>query len=748
MIADRATAAGRFPSLARASNDVIDWPSGNTRYVFGASFNEYLARTYGEASLERLANETARQLPYLGSLSFRKVYGKSLGDLWSEYARSIRPSPEAPAEATRLTHHGFTVDAPWHSPGGRLFYAAASPHRFPALFEHTTEGPRQIATQVGATRLGGDRDIIVFDQVEFVRGVAVQADLYAVDLHSRRVRRLTQEARAADPHLSPDGSTIACTVQRPDGRALATLRIPPGGATATPAVLLSQAGVDFAGPRWSPDGRTIAAERRQRGGPSEIALVEAATGRVIRTIGDNSGRNTTPAWSRDGRLLYFAAARGREPFQLHSADPDTGEVRRLTNAGSSAQSPDVSPDGSTLVFVGYTADGFDLFSIALADAEWEAVPAISTQPQNTASTAAADSASAPAAAGRPYNPWPTLVPRFWTPIVEIDNEALTVGGATGAFDALGRHGYLAGATWSTRARPDWYGGYAYDRWRPTLFVDVSEDTDAWREGTSRITELNAGALIRIRRMRRAQMILGSFHSARETFDCAPCSPPVDATFARRAIRLAWSTDAARRFGYSISDEEGYSLTASTEFTREALGASGDATAVIVDGRAYFRAGPRHAAFALRAAGASAWGDRDVRRSFAAGGTAPQSGGIDFGLDAVGLVRGFETDDGEGRRAAVVNIDYRFPLVWLERGIGTWPLFARSLHGAVFTDAGAAWTSRLTRTDRRASAGLELAADVILGYSVPLTAAAGVAWRYDPTGRSRGATFFARIGRAF
>ena len=39
MIVDRAAAAGRFPSLARAGNDLVDWPSGHTRYVFGAYFN-------------------------------------------------------------------------------------------------------------------------------------------------------------------------------------------------------------------------------------------------------------------------------------------------------------------------------------------------------------------------------------------------------------------------------------------------------------------------------------------------------------------------------------------------------------------------------------------------------------------------------------------------------------------------------------------------------------------------------------
>ena len=645
-----------------------------------------------------------------------------------------------------MTHHGFTVSSPWHSPDGPLFYFVANPHGFPALLELTADGPRQVATQVNATRLGGTREEIVFDQVEYVRSVALQSDLYAVDRRSRDVRRLTRHARAGDPHVSPDGATIVCTVQRPTGRALATLPMQPRGIERTPTLLLSQPDADFASPRWSPDGRTIAVERRLRGGPSEIVLVNASTGTVQRTIGKPSGtRSAAPAWSPDGRTLYFAAARGGRPFEIHSVDLAGGAVRRLANGGHSAQSPDVSSDGATLVYVGYTAAGYDLFSIPLSNAAWEPVTESPNQP---AAPPRAEAAAVQPTVSTSYDPLRTLVPRYWTPIVETTDDEVSVGAATGAFDALGRHGYFAGAAWSTRARPDWYAGYAYDRWRPTFFADVSDDTDPWRDGTRRTTEFNTGAIVRFRKIRQSQLLFGSVHGASEAFECGSCSPPVDVTITRRAVRAAWIIDTSRRYGYSISDEEGVSVTTSGEWTRKALGATGDATAMIVDGRGFVRVGPRHAVLAVRTAAAVAWGDLRVQRRFAPGGAGPQSGDIEFDLDAIALVRGFDTDDGDGRRAAVVNVDYRFPLVWIERGVGTWPLFARSLHGAVFTDVGAAWDSTLTRNNRRASAGVELSADVVLAYSLPLTAAAGVAWRDDPTGRSRGATFFARVGRAF
>ena len=749
MMIDQAGAAGRFPSLARASNYLVDWPSGHTPYLYGGYFHDYLAKTYGRESLERLANATAAWPPYFGSLAFRRVYRKPLGELWDDFARDYSTSATTASSRTRLTHHGFNVSAPWHSPDGRLFYLVANPHDFPTLMEFSADKPRLITTQVNGGRLGGTKEEIIYDQVEYVRSVALTSDLYAVNPVTRAVRRLTKYRRAADPHVSPDGKTIACIVQRPEGRALATLRMPLAGAVGVPETLSFDAGVDFAAPRWSPDGRRIAVERRVLGGPSEIVVVDATTGSIEHVARETpTARMSGPAWSPDGQTLLFAASLNGRPFEIHEMSVASGKIRRLTNAGDSAQSPDISPDGKTLVFVGYTHAGYDLFSMALAEAVWEPVTgetldAASAPPMGPPVT------SPPAVVTGNYNPLRTLAPRFWTPILELDNEQLWAGAATAGVDALGRHAYFGGAVWSTRARPNWYAGYTYDRWRPIFFASAADDTDPWDEdGTLRTKEVNAGGLIRFRTIRRSQLLFGSFHGASETIDCPSCTPAEESTIARRAIRAAWSIDTSRQYGYSISDEYGFNLTASTEWTRRALGASGNAGAAIVDGRGYVRLGPRHAALAVRAAGASAWGDRPVRRLFAPGGNGPQPGDIAFDLDAISLIRGFETNDVNGPRAVVVNLDYRFPLRWIERGVGTWPLFARSLHGAVFADAGAAWESQLTRRDRRASLGAELSADVVLAYSLPLTLAGGVAWRHDPTGRSHGATLFARVGRAF
>jgi hypothetical protein len=138
----------------------------------------------------------------------------------------------------------------------------------------------------------------------------------------------------------------------------------------------------------------------------------------------------------------------------------------------------------------------------------------------------------------------------------------------------------------------------------------------------------------------------------------------------------------------------------------------------------------------------------VRHDFSASGSGPQFGGFDIGLDAIGLLRGFDSDDLIDRQAAVLNLDYRFPIARPQRGVGTWPFFLRTIHGAAFLDIGQAWDDDFDRAALRRSAGGELSFDVVLGSAVPLTIATGAAWRHDPGRSQHGGAFFIRLGRAF
>ena len=277
-------------------------------------------------------------------------------------------------------------------------------------------------------------------------------------------------------------------------------------------------------------------------------------------------------------------------------------------------------------------------------------------------------------------------------MIESDSSELSLGAESQGSDPLGRHTYGGTIAWTTtRFQPDWSVSYAYDRWWPTLFVTVSDDTDPFRAGEIRTREVNAGAVFVVARVRWSQAWLASVNASRDAFSCEGCEIPLPSDVKRGAIRTGWILDTAKEYGYSVSRESGASLRVTWEAAPDALGSDAGNGSATLDSRTYFRLGPRHAAVAVRAAGATAWGDAQARRVFSASGNGPAAGGFDFGRDAIGLLRGFESDSLVGTHAAVVNVDYRLPILRLQRGIGTTPLFLRTIHASLFGDAGHAWS---------------------------------------------------------
>jgi hypothetical protein len=460
-IVDVAAANHRFEPIDRASGGLDDWPSGNAPYAYGAYFHQYLADRFGPERLSRLADATAGRLPLFGDGAFTQVFGRSSKDLWADFKRAVenRTAGLAPsvtdARASRLTHSGFDVTALDVDDHGVIRYAEANADQFPALMELAPGGtPRRIAWRAGGSRTSAAAGWIVFDQLERVRSIALFTDLYAVRAGSRRVVRLTRQARAEDPDLSRDGRVIVCTVQRTGRRALALLAFDPAAPRAgTPRVIVDDSEADFTGPRWSPDGRSIAVARR-REGIYEIVVVDPATGAVKPIVARRDARLVTPAWTPDGHTVLFAANVGDAPFNVYAADLSTGLVRQVTDTIGGAQFPSLSAEG-TLTFVGYTTDGYDVFSVASDPATWTSVAfenQLNPNQPNPNQPTPEHLAKNPA---QPYAPIRTLPPTYWSPVIRTDAGETLFGAGTSMSDALGRHTYSADASWSgARARPD------------------------------------------------------------------------------------------------------------------------------------------------------------------------------------------------------------------------------------------------------------------------------------------------------
>jgi Tol biopolymer transport system component len=541
------------------------------------------------------------------------------------------------------------------------------------------------------------------------------------------------------------------------------------GFSRTPSVdvLVSEPDTQFNAPRWSPDGRLIAVERHRMGADPDIVVVDPAT-RTVRSIARAAKtRIVMPAWRPDGRAIVAAAAPGDRVFNLVELSLDRSTPpRQLTRTTGGATWPEISPDGRTLIFVGYTIDGSDLFSMPYPDAA-DAAAAVelaldSPAADRTSTEPASDSAIAAPAR---YSPLPTLKPTSWSPVVEWTSDQIRVGAATDGRDVLGYHGYAASATWlvsspagavtPSAAMPDWFASYAYDRWRPTLFAAASSETSFFAgpatdagtpsSATRRERVGEGGVILPFVHARVSHTALATVFRAMDDYTLADR----DFTRTRSALRAAWRTQTARTYGYSISPEDGVTVGGTAEVVDRALGASADATTFTVDARAFLPAFARHHVLAARFAGGRSTGDPVVGRTFVLGGAAPDTSVIDFGSGAASLLRGFESNSFAGSRVALANVEYRWPIARPQRGIGTWPLFLHTVHAAAFADAGHAWTRTFHASAVKTSVGAELSANVVVGFYFPITLTMGVAWGHDGSGTNPGGTIvYFRTGKSF
>jgi len=224
-------------------------------------------------------------------------------------------------------------------------------------------------------------------------------------------------------------------------------------------------------------------------------------------------------------------------------------------------------------------------------------------------------------------------------------------------------------------------------------------------------------------------------------------PDSDRRIALVASRFAGAYDSTQQYGYSISREHGLDVGATIELARRAIGSDGDATTTSVDARAYVPGLRRHHVIALRAAGGISRGADLARQTFTLNSVSASPSVIDFGSDALGLMRSAASVEAGGDRLVVANAEYRLPLAVIERGHGTWPLFVRTAHASIFADVGQLRGAGSANERWAHAIGGELSVDGVAGYALPFAASLGLGWGQDARG-VQGLTLFARLGRAF
>lgn len=759
LLARASAAEHRLPRLDQLSLGSSRFPGGQSTYAYGSLFVDYLARTRGDTSIGRfIERQSAQLIPFWLNRAATGGFGISFADAFAAWRDSVQRSvgeSRPPLPGWReLTTHGYYASNPRWLNDTTIVYTGTNGRETNAAFALTTTGLR---TRLGRRDASGAnvplRDgSLLYAQLDFTAPSQVRSDLYrsASDGH---VTRLTRGARLVEPDARASDGTIVAVQLAPARSSLVLL-----DSIGRFQRLLRGAEPDetWSEPRWSSDGRMIAAVRRRHGGEFSLVLLDPVTDSSA-VVDRGPYLISSPAWLGD-RVTYITEESGSPRLALGAPGLHALPAERDTSAAP-IYTPDVSPNLRSVTAVTLRADGYH---VGLAPA-----PRSPTSIGSDSMRAAARADTQPLALGayHGYSPWPGLAPQYWYPLIEAAPGGGTrLGATTSGYDVIGRHAYSAYGAVPTTGRFGVAGlAYRYAGFRrPYVDLNVFQnwtslgsltDTNDRPVGTllKRTRDASLALTFARPRIRTYSSLSTGVGVEQRKFATEPARflPQLDTTFRRgytftRAfLGGVWSN--VQRPPLSISPEDGVALaftarervrmdapsrTASTSFVATASGY-----------KSLDLPGFAHHVLALRVAGGMA--DRRAGTALEVGGTSGNTVEIVPGY-TVGEgrrtfgVRGFPSATVYGTRAATATLEYRAPLVLGGRGLGMLPFFLDRSSVSAFADAGVAAcaTAPLYPTTcvsppligrAIASVGAELLlATAVLDWDYPQNIRAGVA----------------------
>jgi hypothetical protein len=732
MIAEAAAVAHLFPRIDQLSLARPHFPYGESAYAFGSLFIDHLARTHGDSAMKRFVEAMSAQIiPWALDIAARRAFRASFAGEYRKWADSlVRHAPPwaPPMPGWRdLTVDGAYANHPrwlndtslvYTGTPGRESYGAYRLTLKPTSDVRRPTSP--IRERIGRRNTRSPNTVLsdgslLYSQNEFTSPYHIRSDLY-VDRRHGGTKRLTRGARLAIPDARSDGLIVAVQMV-PNGTRIALVSA--DGARITP-ITAGSLDEQWTEPRWSPDGRHIAASRWTRGATSEIVVIDTA-GRIVQTLVRERALSTTPSWSRDGRYVYFSSDRDGLPDLYRAAFTrafaDTmmvPAIQRVSDARTGLFEAQPSPDDSSIAAVVFKADGYHIGVAPIAASlpgGAEARSGLDPRPPLPSTRHLAPSTK--------YSPWRTLWPRYFFPYGEsaLESGAYRLGAFTSGEDAIGRHFYEADLAIPTD-NSGLVGSLSYTNARfkqPLIELFASQDWENFRRIFDasqqnlaigmlrrRIREASLAFTFRRPRARTSSFVsLGAGVEARDyAVDSVPLMDRIDSLYRRDfyyprvSLSAGWSNTQFPPL--AISPEDGLSGATTTRVRWRSGDASTQTVSLVANGTAYKSLplpGFAHHVIALHVAG----GLQDNRGTgyFEVGGIS--SGVFDiFPGYALGegrrtfSVRGFPVASLLGIRAATGSVEYRAPLALPGRGIATLPLFLDRTSLTLFGDAGTAW----------------------------------------------------------
>ncbi len=499
-----------------------------TSYNQGFAFVRYLADSYGDTVVAKLAAAASAPLTLSFDQAMKKVTGKSAGQLHREWEAALRE--QYTRRLSVISDHLRTGEPfvekgignlhPLVSPDGQsVAYLATGSADFLSqnslvIEQITSREKTTVAPRVtGSFGWSPDGRFLAYSAVRQTGEDYRYNDIFVYDVAHKKSHRLTRGLRARHPDWSHDGRQLAFIVEsdglthlftldvsdlparlREDGWHSAFYELETHQIVDKPDIERQKAWreayrkVAFQGsaghlrqltrfldgrqiyhPRWAPDDSYLIFDTSV-GFARDIAKISPHGGEIRFVLQDSYDERYPVFHPKTGELVYACDQTGI--FNIYSLNLQTGEKKAYTNVTGGAFMPSFSADGD-LFYAQYIDQGYKIYRIPLAQ---PVAPEKMQYIENYAERIprlTPDQVNQAVENPRPAQPYKntfsgvTIMPRLM-----LDYGTLKPGFYIYTNEILDRLSFFGGADINSRGDYDLFGIFEFNLSKPTAFIEV------------------------------------------------------------------------------------------------------------------------------------------------------------------------------------------------------------------------------------------------------------------------------------
>ncbi|MCF6257094.1 MAG: hypothetical protein L3K25_12485 [Gammaproteobacteria bacterium] len=739
--------------IRQINQPLNSWPLNTVRYLYGVYFYQFVAERYGAEKITELVAEYSNNLlPFSINNNSRRVLGKNMTVLWDEFSEYLQDTFSSEIKniqqageitGTQITHTGYFTRSPQVSSNGDIYYLEDDLQTEPRLMviRQGTTKPEVIADVRGNRFDLHPTAGIIVAEIDTINTTNLFSDLYHLDPNSGNKNRLTYGKRYLQATWSPDGKNIIAIHNQLGQHALHLLD---KHGNKIDTLWQGEDNTIISSVNGSPDGDHLVMAVWRPDTLWNLEHFNFQTRQWTLLTHDTHIENS-PRFNHNGQSIVFSADYDGV-FNIYQLTLANGKLEKLTNVTGEASTPALhhTANGEQLVYINLGATGYDLFQ--LRETSPIALPTNIDTASNTV-----DYRPSPLYAPiqntsiEPYNALPRIIPTAWFPYFQFDDVHSEIGFTTAGADPLRRHAY--GALLGYDTDNQWLVGqfnYIYDRWNPTLKLSLNRQVLAFIDNTGKVERYRNSDIVS------AEAIWPFFHYEQQWLLHAGVVSESESdkkilsnvggvnSLDDRIAGLAVSYNSARTYARSISPAYGRQFRMIAE-DNDILNSDFSGQTYTLDWREFIDLPGQHV-IATRAV--LGWGT-DNPRDFRLGGTletsvppAPQATALALTQNIFGQRRyplhGYQQGraDLRGRRMALIEAEWRFPITLIERGFMAPPIGLHQIHGKLIYNWGESWDQDSNVPALRRGAGIEITTELVLGYWLPMNLRFGYAKGFD------------------